>query len=90
MHGAGLSPALITEIQKTKRDNLPDLFNPSLSLVSNLIAQPGSSPLPPGAGTEQWVRLSDLGPAAPGFGTGTGTGTGTDEIDLLDLWRVLL
>jgi capsular exopolysaccharide synthesis family protein len=86
MHGAGLSPALITEIQKLKSDNLPDLFNPSLSLVSNLIAQPGSSPLPPGAGTEQWVRLSDLGPAAPGFGTGTGT----DEIDLLNLWRVLL
>ena len=51
--------------------------------MSNLIAQPGSSPLPLGAGTKQWVRLSDLGNAET-------QGANEDEIDLNELWRALL
>jgi len=50
--------------------------------LSNLIAQPGSSPLPPGAAPEQWVRVSDLGNAAAPEAS-------NDEIDLRELWRVL-
>jgi len=82
MHGAGLSPALITEIQESKSNNLPDLLNPSLPLVSNLIAQPGSSPLPPGAGTEQWVRLSDLNNASSDISN--------DDSSLQERWKILL
>ena len=49
--------------------------------MSNLIAQPSTSPLPPGAAPDQWVRVSDLGNAAPE--------ASNDEIDLRELWRVL-
>ena len=51
--------------------------------MSNLITQPGNSPLPPGAAPEQWVRVNDLG-------TASAQGDNNDEIDLRELWRVLL
>ena len=50
--------------------------------LSNLIAQPSTSPLKAGVAPNQWGRVNDLGPPAPE--------ASTNGIDVKELWRVLM
>jgi uncharacterized protein involved in exopolysaccharide biosynthesis len=53
----------------------------SSAILTNLITQPGTNPLPPGGAQDQWARVNDQANLAPEGNN--------QEINLQELWRVL-